>query len=165
MTDITKDVKKKDIVITRVFYAPVGQVWKAWTDPEQVMRWWGPQGFTSPIARIDFRERGRSLVCMRSPEGQDFYNTWEYRKIVPMELIEFIQNFADKDGKKADPVSHGLPPDFPQDVRTAVTFKAKGDNKTEMTVTEYGYTSDQQIELSKAGLEECLDKMDASLKQ
>jgi hypothetical protein len=82
-----------------------------------------------------------------------------------LELIEFIQNFADKDGKKADPVTHGLPPDFPQDVLSSVTFKTKGDNKTEMTVTEYGYTSDQQFELSKSGLEECLDKMAASLKQ
>jgi len=128
------------------------------------MRWWGPAGFTSPLAKIDFREGGTSLVCMRSPEGQDFYNTWTYRKIVPMRLIEFIQNFADKEGKKADPVAHGLPPDFPQDVRTTVTFKALGDNKTEMTVTEYGYTSDQMFDLSRAGLEQCLDKMAESLK-
>jgi len=81
-----------------------------------------------------------------------------------MRLIEFIQNFADKEGKKADPVAHGLPPDFPQDVRTTVTFKALGDNKTEMTVTEYGYTSDQMFDLSRAGLEQCLDKMAESLK-
>ena len=165
MTDITKNVKKKDLIVTRVFDAPVDLVWKAWTDPEQVMRWWGPESFTSPVARIDFREGGTSLVCMRSPEGQDFYNIWEYRKIVPMELIEFIQNFADKDGKKADPAAHGLPTDFPQDVRTTVTFKAKGDNKTEMTVTEYGYMSDQMFDLSRAGLEQCLDKMAESLKQ
>lgn len=164
MTDITEGVMKKDIVVTRVFDAPVEQVWRAWTDPEQVMHWWGPEGFTCPVARIDFREGGKSLVCMRSPEGQDFYNTWEYRKIVQMELIEFIQNFADKDGKKADPVAHGLPQDFPQDVRSTVTFKARGNNKTEMTVTEYGYTSDQHLELSRAGLDECLDKMAESLK-
>ncbi len=163
MTDTGKSVKKKDLVVTRIFDAPVEQVWKAWSDPELVMRWWGPKGFTSPLARIDFREGGTSLVCMRSPDGQDFYNTWEYRKIVPMELIEFIQNFADKDGKRADPAAHGLPPDFPQDVRSTVTFKAMGD-KTEMTVTEYGYISDQMLEISKAGLEECLDKMAESLK-
>lgn len=161
VTDTIKSAKKKDIVVTRIFDAPVELVWKAWSDPEIVMRWWGPKGFTSPLARIDFREGGTSLVCMRSPEGQDFYNTWEYRKIVPMKLIEFIQNFADKDGKKADPVAHGLPPDFPRDVRSTVTFKAVGESKTEMTVTEYGYTSDQMLEMSKAGLEECLDRMAA----
>ncbi len=125
----------------------------------------GAGGLYRAGCQIDFREGGMSLVCMRSPEGQDFYNTWEYRKIMPIELIEFIQNFADKDGKKADPVVYGLPPDFPKDVRTTVTFKARGDNKTEITVTEYDYSSDQMLDLSRAGLEQCLDKMAESLKQ
>jgi uncharacterized protein YndB with AHSA1/START domain len=128
------------------------------------MKWWGPNGFTAPVARMDFREGGTSLVCMRSPEGQDFYNTWTYRKVVPMKLIEFVSNFADKDGKRIDPVSIGLPPGIPQDVRHVVTFKARGDNQTEMAVTEYGYTSDQIYEISKAGQEQCLDKMATSLK-
>lgn len=161
MTITAKNVTKKDLIVTRLLKAPVEQVWKAWTDPDLVMSWWGPKGFTSPLAKIDFREGGTSLVCMRWPDGQDFYSTWEYRQIVPMELIEFIQGFADKDGKKADPVAHGLPLDFPQDVRSTVTFKALSGNKTEMTVTEYGYTSDQMLDMSKAGLEECLDKMAA----
>lgn len=165
MTDTTNNIKKKDLAVTRVFNAPVELVWNAWTDPEKVMRWWGPDGFTSPFARIDFREGGMSLVCMRSPDGRDFYNTWEYRKIVPMELIEFIQNFADKDGGKVDPVAYGLPLDFPRDVRSTVTFKVVSGNKTEMTVTEYGYTVDRYLDLSKAGLEQCLDKMAESLKQ
>jgi len=73
----------------------------------------------------------------------------------------FIQNFADESGKKVDPATLGLPPDLPQDVRSTVTFKPVGDNKTEMTVTEYGYTSDQIYEISKLGLEQCLDKMAA----
>jgi uncharacterized protein YndB with AHSA1/START domain len=155
----------RDLVVTRQFDAPVEQVWKAWSDPEQVMRWWGPNGFTTPLARMDFREGGSSLVCMRSPDGQDLYNTWTYRKIVPLEQIEFILNFADENGNRFDPTTLGMPPGIPRDVRHVITFKAVGDNRTEMTVTEYGYTSDQVVEISKAGLEECLDKMAASFKQ
>jgi uncharacterized protein YndB with AHSA1/START domain len=158
-----KNVKKKDLVVTRVFDAPLEQVWKAWTDPELVMHWWGPTGFTSPVARIDFREGGTSLVCMRSLESQDLYKTWTYRKIVPLQRIEFIQNFSDEDGKTVDPVEVGLPPDVPREVPHVVTFEARGDNKTEMTVTEYGYTSNQMVDLSRAGLEQCLDKMAAIL--
>src|SRR5690348_1037712 len=112
------NLEKRDLVVSRVFDAPVEKVWKAWTDPEHVMQWCGPQGFTSPSAKIDFREGGTSLVCMRAPKefgGQDMYNTWTYTKIVPMQTIEFIQNMADKDGEKADPVKLGLPPDFPRD--------------------------------------------------
>jgi hypothetical protein len=55
-----------------------------------------------------------------------------------------------------------MPPGVPRDVRHLITFKTLGDNKTEMSVTEFGYTSEDAVALSKAGLEECLDKMAAS---
>jgi uncharacterized protein YndB with AHSA1/START domain len=159
--------KKLDLVITRIFDAPIERVWKAWSDPEQVMQWWGPDCFTSPIAKIDFREGGTSLVCMRAPKklgGQDMYSTWAYRKIVPLQRIEYIHNLADKDGNKVDPVSLGMPPDFPQDQRNLVTFKAVGANKTEMTVTEYDWTAGSpMLNLAEIGLKQCLDKMAASL--
>lgn len=157
----------KDLSVTRTFDAPVERVWKQWSESENVMRWWGPKGFTSPLAKIDFREGAVSLVCMRAPKefgGFDMYNTWSYRKIVPHERIEFVLNFADKDGNKLDPAKMGLPPGIPQDVPHIITFKALGDKKTEMTVSEYGYTTDQAVETSKAGLEQCLDKMAENLK-
>jgi uncharacterized protein YndB with AHSA1/START domain len=159
---MSTDNNERDLSVTRTFEAPVELVWKAWTDPEHVMRWWGPTGFTSPTCEMDFREGGTTLVCMRSPQGQDLYNTWSYRKIDPMERIEFIQNFADQDGKRIAPVEVGLPPEVPQDVHHVVTFTGVGDSKTEMTVTEFGYTSDPIFDISKAGLEQCLDKMAAS---
>lgn len=157
-----KRAEKKDLVVTRIFDAPLERVWKAWTDPEQVMRWWGPNGFTAPVAKIDFREGGTSLVCMRSPEYGDQYSTWQYEKIVPMERIEYIHNLADKDGNKVDPVKLGMPPDFPQDLRNTITFKAVGNNKTEITVTEYDWTVGHMTEMAEMGLEQCFDKMAAS---
>lgn len=159
----TPSINKKDLIVTRVFDVPVEEVWKAWSDPEYVMRWWGPTGFTCTLAKMDFREGGTSLVCMRAPKefgGQDLYNTWTYKKIVPMQQFEFIQNFADKDGNMADPALHGLPPDAPQEVRNLVTFRVLG-GKTEMTITEYDWTVGPIMEMSKAGLEQCLDKMAA----
>jgi uncharacterized protein YndB with AHSA1/START domain len=163
VTDNNMTGAKRDLVVTRVFDAPVEQVWRAWTDPGRVMRWWGPTGFTAPLARMDVREGCTSLVCMRSPEGQDFYNTWTYREVAPLRRLEFVQNFADEDGNTIDPAALGLPPGIPRDVRHVVTFEAVGDAKTQMTVTEYGYTSDRVVEISRAGLEQCLDKMAASL--
>jgi|SoiMetStandDraft_2_1073263.scaffolds.fasta_scaffold07694_5 uncharacterized protein YndB with AHSA1/START domain len=167
MTDdkALKSGKKRDLVFTRVFDAPVERVWQAWTDPEQVMRWWGPNGFSCPVAKMDFREGGTSLVCMRAPKefgGQDMYNTWTYTKIVPMREIEYLLHFADKDGNRVDPVAMGLLPDMPQEVRNLVTFKAVGGKKTEMTVTEYDWTVGQMMEMSKMGMEQCLGKMAAS---
>jgi uncharacterized protein YndB with AHSA1/START domain len=158
------NLKKRDLVVTRAFDAPVERVWKAWTDPEHVMQWWGPHRFTSPSAKMDFREGGTSIVCMRAPKefgGQDMYSTWAYKKIVPMQSIEFIHNLADKDGHKADPVELGMPPDFPRDQRQLVTFKVAGDSKTEITVTQYDWTVGQMLSLAETGLNQCLDKMAA----
>jgi len=157
-----------NLVVTRVFAAPIELVWEAWTDPEYVMRWWGPDHFTSPSALIDFREGGTSLVCMRAPKdfgGQDMYSTWVYKKIVLLERIEFIQNLADKDGNPIDPAEIGMPPEFPRDMHTVVTFKGLGDGKTEMTVTEYNMPS-ADTELGKnaeLGLNQSLDKLAVSL--
>ena len=154
--------KKRDNVVIRVFDAPAEPVWKAWVDPELVMQWWGPTGFTCPLAEMDFREGGKSLVCMRAPiefGGQDLYNTWTYEKIVPMERFEYILRFTDKDGKAFDPAAMGMPAGIPKEVRNVNTFKAQGEDKTELTVAEYGYTTDEAASLSKQGLEQCLDKM------
>jgi uncharacterized protein YndB with AHSA1/START domain len=157
----------KNMTVTRTFDAPVEAVWKHWSDPDKVMKWWGPKGFTSPLAKMDFREGGVSLVCMRAPKefgGIDMYNTWTYKKIVPHERIEFTLNFSDKDGNRLDPAMMSLPPGIPPDVPHVITFKALGDKKTELTIVESGYTTDQAVEISKAGMQECLDKMAASLK-
>ncbi len=161
--DPLNEMPKREMVIVRTFDAPVERVWQAWTDPAQIMRWWGPKGFTAPVARMDFREGGVSLVCMRSPGGQDLYNTWTYQTIVPMKRIEFIQHFADKTGKKLTPAAYGLPTGIPEEVPHVVTFKDLGNDKTELTVSEYGYESAQIVELSRAGMNQCLDKMASSL--
>jgi uncharacterized protein YndB with AHSA1/START domain len=162
------DTVTKNVVVTRIFDAPVEVVWNAWVEPELVKQWWGPAGFTAPVAEMDFREGGRSLVCMRAPAeygGQDLYNTWTYRRIVPMREIEFVQHFADQDGNRIDPASLGLPPGIPEDVRHVITFASAAGNKTEMTVTEFGYPNDEIVAISKAGMEQCVDKMAAALQE
>lgn len=157
---------KANLVVTRVFHAPVEQVWKAWCDPAYVMQWWGPQGFTCPIAQMNFCEGGTTLVCMRAPRelgGRDMYNTWTYTEIAPLQRIQYILNFTDKDGRKIDPVTIGLSADLRQEVRHLVAFRATSSNETELTVTEYDWTVGQMMEMSRLGLEQCLDKMAAIL--
>jgi uncharacterized protein YndB with AHSA1/START domain len=155
-----------DVVSGRVFDAPVEQVWNAWRDAESVRRWWGPLGFTAPVARMDFRVGGTSLVAMRPPAefgGPDLYNTWTYSAIVPHERMEFVVHFADADGRRIDPAQIGLPPGIPDGVPHVVTFRPLGPRQTEMIVTEYGYTNEQTRDFSQSGLEQVLDKLAASL--
>jgi uncharacterized protein YndB with AHSA1/START domain len=154
------EMKKENLVISIIIDAPVEQVWQAWVDPTLVKQWWGPDGFTCPLAEIDFRVGGTSLVCMSSPEFGDQYSTWHYTRIVPLQQIEYIHNLADVDGNKIDPQSVGMPEDFPEDMLNLVVFKDLGDGRTELTITEYGWTIGRMMELSRMGMEQCLAKME-----
>ena len=168
MTDQTsQSAHKFNIEVTRVLNAPVEQVWKAWSEPEYVMKWWGPTGFTSPRAELDFCEGGMSLVCMHAPVelgGQDMYNTWTYIKIAPYRYIEFTSHFSDPYKNPLDRAKMGMEPGIPNGVRHVITFTPIDDHQTEMTVTEYDYTTQRARDLSKMGLEQCLDKMEAIYK-
>jgi uncharacterized protein YndB with AHSA1/START domain len=158
---------KEDLVVTRIIDAPLERVWKAWTEPEQVTRWWGPKHYTSPSAVIDLREGGKFVFCMRAPVeqgGQDSYTAGVYKKIVPMRLLEFTQGLSDKDGNPIDPAQIGMPPDFPSEIRTTVVFQAKG-SMTELTITEYDWPVSQMFVYSYAGMQQCIDKMAENLKR
>lgn len=159
-----QDSMTKNLTITRVISAPVEEVWQAWNESDKVMQWWGPTGFSCPVARMDVRAGGVSLVAMRAPKewgGQDMYNTWTYTAVEQPHRLEYIVHFSDKDGNKVDPATQNLPPGMPGEVPHVVTFTALDDNRTEVTITEHGYTSDQIVELSKAGMNQCFDKMEA----
>jgi uncharacterized protein YndB with AHSA1/START domain len=160
------EAETRDIVITRVFKAPPEAVWRAWTEPARVMKWWGPKGFTSPSCEIDLREGGRYIFCMRPPKEfgtTDLYTSGVYTTIVPGELLEFTQGLSDKDGKRIDPVSIGMPADFPAEIPTSLRFKSVNGG-TELTATEYGWRIGPMREMSEAGFAECLDKLALTLK-
>src|SRR5258708_7069046 len=96
------------MVVTRVFDAPRELVWKAWTDPKYVMQWWGPKGFSCPACEIDFRVGGKSLCCMRAPDGQECWNAVEYHEIVLHEKIVSSMYFSDSKGNKIEPATYGI---------------------------------------------------------
>lgn len=64
----------REIVISRRFEAPVESVWRAWTEPEHVSQWWGPQGFTTTIQEMDVRPGGVWRFVMHGPDGTDYQN-------------------------------------------------------------------------------------------
>ena len=96
------------MVVTRVFDAPRELVWKAWTDPKYVMQWWGPKGFTAPVCKMDFRVGGKSLFCMRTPDGYEGWNAVEYHEIVLHEKIVSLMYFSDSEGNKIEPEELGV---------------------------------------------------------
>jgi uncharacterized protein YndB with AHSA1/START domain len=122
------------MVVTRIFDAPRQLVWKAWTDPNYVMQWWGPKGFTAPVCKMDFRAGGKFLCCMRSPEGQEFWNAGEYHEIVPHEKIVYSMYFSDPEGNKVAPAHYGMEHEAIDDARDVITFEDLGDGRTKLTL-------------------------------
>jgi uncharacterized protein YndB with AHSA1/START domain len=164
MTDTTKHMIREDLVVTRIIDAPLELVWKAWTEPEHVMKWWGPRHYTSPSAKIDLREGGKFIFSMRAPQeqgGQEHYTAGIYKKIIPLQYLEFTQSLSDKDGNPIDPAQVGMPSDFPAEIRTSIVFKAKGD-MTEVIITEYDWPVGQMYIYSIVGLHQSIDKMAAA---
>lgn len=162
---MTISAEKHDLTFVRTFDAPIEAVWKAWSESAAVQQWWGPNGFTAPFAKMDFRVGGTSHLCMSNPQFGDNCSLWQYQTIEPLARIDFVHNLADKDGNKIDPAAVGMPPDFPVDQAQTVLFKAITDTQTELTVIEYGWTVGQMMEMSRMGMEQCLDKMAAFLAQ
>jgi uncharacterized protein YndB with AHSA1/START domain len=158
---VSQPAAQRDLVFTRTFDAPIEEVWKAWTEAEYVQQWWGPDGFTAPVAEMDVREGGTSLVAMSSPQFGTNYSIWQYREVAPLQRLVYVHNLADKDGNAVDPAALGMPPDFPRDQLHVASFEALDDGRTEVTFTEHGWTEGQMMELSRMGMEQCLDKMAA----
>jgi len=148
------------MVVTRIFDAPRELVWKAWTDPKYVMRWWGPKGFTAPVCKMDFRVGGKSLLCMRAPDGQEGWNAVEYHEIVPLEKIVSSMYFSDSEGNKIDPEQLGIERaiDGAYDV---TLFEDLGNGQTKLT-----HTGNESMESAKnsgqlEGWNEILNKVAA----
>jgi uncharacterized protein YndB with AHSA1/START domain len=164
MTPADHDTPLRDLVVRRELAAPVSAVWRAFTEDAEVMKWWGPEQFTAPVARMDVRVGGKSVVCMRSPDGHEFYSVWRYTRVIPGHSLEYVFNLSDPDGNEVDPTSLGMPPEFPRDVPHVVTFESQANGtRTELVVTERGYGPGPFYDLSKAGLEQCLDKLERGL--
>ena len=154
----------REIVITRVFDAPRELVWKAWTDPEHLMRWWGPKEFTSPACKVDLRVGGKYVFCMRSPEGQDYWSTGVYREIVEPERIVCTDSFADEKGNPVPASHYGMPGEWPEEMLITVTFE-EYDGKTRMTLRQTGIPSGVMTEMTAAGWNGSFDKLAESLEK
>jgi len=160
-----QETTEQALVIERIFDAPRELVWKAWTDPVDMMRWSGPKGFTSPACEIDFRVGGKYLFAMQSPEfngGESIWSTGVYREIVPLERIVCTDSFADADGNVVPATHYGGGEEFPLEMLVTVTFEDL-DGKTRMTLRHEGLPAGEMKDGAGAGWNESFDKLAAYL--
>lgn len=158
------DQKGKTLTLTRVFDAPVSLVWKMWTDPQEVAKWWGPDHFTSHDNKIDLRVGGKYIFVMVTPDGHDSYSGGTYKEIVPMKKIVVTDSFTDKDGNVVSPKTYGMPDSFPETSEITITFDEK-DGKTTMNIvyTDITGIEGKMLEDMTAGWNQSLNKMGIAL--
>tara|TARA_B100000609_G_scaffold189820_1_gene177161 strand:+ start:356 stop:811 length:456 start_codon:yes stop_codon:yes gene_type:complete len=82
-----EDISKRSLSLTRTFDAPVDLLWKVLTTPEHIIHWWGPDGFTNTIHKMEVKEGGKWEFTMHGPDGSDYENEYIYSVIKPMEKI------------------------------------------------------------------------------
>ena len=83
-----------ELVLTELLDAPREKVFRCWTEPALVQRWFAPRPGTTPVAEVDVRAGGASNIVMRSPEGQDMPNPGVFLEIVPNRKIVFTDAFS-----------------------------------------------------------------------
>jgi uncharacterized protein YndB with AHSA1/START domain len=156
--------QKRELVISRMIEAPRELVWRAWTDPERIKKWWGPMHFTAPHIHIDLRVGGKYLYCMRSPDGKDFWSTGMIREIVPLRKIVYTDSFADEEGNIVGADYYGMNPDFPLESMVTVSFEDH-DHHTLLTIKYDDVSSFPEKDLKdmQAGWNESLDKLAMSV--
>jgi uncharacterized protein YndB with AHSA1/START domain len=90
MTTEIKNIQPDcEIVSTRIVNAPRELVYKAWTDPEHLKNWWGPNGFTNTFQEFDLQPGGKWNFTMHGPDGKNYPNESVFVKFVQPELLVF----------------------------------------------------------------------------
>jgi uncharacterized protein YndB with AHSA1/START domain len=141
---------KYDLVLDRVFDAPIELVWKAWTDPAQLAVWWGPKCFTNPVCSADVRPGGEIYVEMRAPDGTVYPMRGKYHQVVEFEKIVFSSGALDAHGK----------PMF--EIMSTVTFAAQGKKtalKLDAKVTSTTAMAPQHLSGMREGWSQSLERL------
>lgn len=130
------DAPDREFVISRVFGAPRDLVFKAWTEPDRLARWWGPKGFTLLSCTLALRPGGLFHYGMRSPTGAEMWGRWAFREVVPPERLVFVASFSDPAGGV---VRAPFSADWPLEVLSTLTLT---EHAGQTTLTMRGVPAD-----------------------
>jgi len=149
-------VSEDAVVIERTFDAAVDLIWRMWTDPEHFKMWYGPNGFTVPVAEMDVRVGGKHLFCMESPDGNmKMWSTGEYTEVVPNERLVYTDSPADENGNVVSPSAMGMPDGYPATTEVTVLLEDLG-GRTKMVMTHAGIPADSP---GASGWNQAFDKL------
>lgn len=134
----------RELKISRILNAPIDLVWEVWTDPDHIKNWWGPDGFTNTISKMDMHENGEWNLIMHGPDGTDYKNKSIFKEVIKHKKIVY---------------EHISAPKF----LTTITFEAH-DEKTHLTWHMLFESREQFIQVVKTfkadeGLKQNIEKL------
>lgn len=124
--------KQPTLVLTRSLDAPRELVFKAWTEPEHLAKWWGPAGMEVRVLRFDLRPGGIFHYSMRPKDGAEMYGRMAYRDIAAPERIIWVNSFADAEGNVTMP-PYFAAGQFPLEIYNVLTLTEQA-GKTTLTL-------------------------------
>lgn len=123
------------VSINRVFDAPRAMVFQAWTDAEQLLKWFAPQGCSISFKSIDIRPGGEFHSCIRTEDGYECWCKGIYLVVKSPEQLVFSMSNVDQAGNLIDPVTIGMDPDWPSETIVTVTLTDIG-GRTKMSLRQ-----------------------------
>ena len=157
--DFAVDKESKIIHIQREFNTNIPTIWKAWTQPVFLDKWWGPQPWRAETKSINFKEGGSWLYAMVSPEGEKHWSKTTFSSIEDEKYLSQTDAFTDENGN--------INPNFPQSI-IKTTFSSFNNNvKVDMFIK---YNTLEELEQTlnmgfQEGMTIDFKQLDALLKQ
>ncbi len=138
------------LVLTRTLDAPRDLVWKAWTEPERLAKWWGPKGFAWARGLMDLRPGGIFHYGMTAPDGKTtMWGRFVYREVVEPARLVFVVSFSDENGGVT---RHPMAADWPLEILNVLTLEESG-GKTTLTLEGWPlHASDAERKAFEGGI-------------
>lgn len=147
---VTTNTSDRELRLTRLLNAPVELVWEVFTNPDHIKHWWGPNGFTNTITKMDVVPEGEWDLVMHGPDGTDYKNKSVFKEVVKHKKIVY---------------EHVSVPAF----LTTIEFEERG-NKTQISWHMLFESREQFIQVVKTfkadeGLTQNIDRLENYLSQ
>jgi uncharacterized protein YndB with AHSA1/START domain len=152
------------VIVERSFDAPVELVWLMWTDPQHFAAWYGPEGVTVTVAKMEVRPGGTRLFCMamQTPNGpMEMWFVGEYREVVENARLVYTEALSDEFGNVSTPAHAGAPAGHQTTTEVSVELEEIAGG-TKMLMTHTGIPADSP---GAAGWAMAFDKLGARVAQ
>ena len=131
-----------ELVLTRLIDAPRDKVWRCWTEPDLLVKWFAPRPWETASASLGLRPGGANLITMRNPDGEEFPSRGVYLEVVPNEKLVFTDAYTDAWTPAENPFFTAV-----------ITFEDEGD-KTRYTARALHWKEEDRAAHEKMGFHE-----------